>query len=167
MKMDFMYNLFLIMYPFFAGLITLKLFIFFCPQNNFASSLSIIFPDILMPFGTLILINKDFFNGQSVINRYLGYQIVDVKTNQANPVRCATRNCTLVIWPIEVIFAMVNSKRRLGDYIAGTAMIETEKSDPQSILDDIRKLKFDSALFKTLLVCVCIAAFFEIIMRYI
>lgn len=88
------------------------------------------------------LLNKDFFNGQSPIKRMGGYQIVDIRTGQpANKIKCLTRNITLLIWPIEVVMIWINPKRRLGDYIAGTKVLDVPTSDPETILNEIRALK--------------------------
>jgi len=168
MQMDFAYQLFLFIYWLLAGIITLKILAFTYPQNGFVSSFNTTLPHIVIGLMTLVLINKDYFNGQSVINRFQGYQIVDAKTNQtASAIQCAIRNCTLLIWPVEVLFAMANPERRVGDFIAGTKMIETEKSDPESILNDIQKMEFDSVLLKTLLVSAIIIAVFDLIERYL
>ena len=108
----------------------------------------------LMPFSFLImaLINKDFFVGQSVVHRQLGYQVIDLKTNQpASRVKCMLRNMTAPLWPIEGIFALVYPKRRLGDFIAGTTLIDVEASDPELILNEIRNIKFDRQTKLTLL----------------
>jgi uncharacterized RDD family membrane protein YckC len=92
--------------------------------------------------GSLILIgllNKDFFNGQSPIKRIGGYQVVDVKTVQpANKIKCLLRNITAPIWPIELVMIWINSQRRLGDYIAGTKVIEVSSSDPENILNEMQ-----------------------------
>jgi hypothetical protein len=75
------------------------------------------------------ILNKDFFNGQSPIKRINGYQVVDVSTLQpANKIKCLVRNVTALLWPIEAIFALINPQRRIGDFIAGTKLIEIKPS---------------------------------------
>ncbi len=100
----------------------------------------------LIPFGLMMiaLFNKDFFGGQSVVYRQLAYKVVDVKTKEtATKMQCMIRNLTGPIWPIEAIFILVNPKRRLGDIIAGTILVDVPTSDPETILADIKELKFD------------------------
>jgi hypothetical protein len=100
----------------------------------------------LVPFSILFiaLINKDIFGGQSVVHRLLGYQVVMAKTNKpAGMVRCMLRNISVPLWPAELIFILFYPKRRLGDFIAGTKLIEVPPTDPELILNDIRTLKID------------------------
>jgi uncharacterized RDD family membrane protein YckC len=111
----------------------------------------------LIPFGLMMiaLFNKDFFGGQSVVHRQLGYKVVNVKTKEtASKMQCMIRNLTGPIWPIETIFILVNPKRRLGDIIAGTILVDVPISDPESILTDIKELEFDRQAKLTLIVSV-------------
>ncbi len=71
---------------------------------------------------------KDIINGRSIAKRILKLQVVDNTTGQpASPIKCFVRNLLCVLWPIEVIIAMTNTERRLGDRIAGTKLV---KFDP-------------------------------------
>lgn len=109
----------------------------------------------LIPFCLMMiaLLNKDFFGGQSAVHRLLGYQVIDFKTNKpANKMKCMLRNVTAPLWPIEAIFLIANPKRRLGDFIAGTCLVEVESADPELILNDIRNAKFDEETKKTLFI---------------
>ncbi|WP_256014179.1 hypothetical protein [Desertivirga xinjiangensis] len=93
-----------------------------------------------IPYTLLIvaLLNKDFYRGKSVAKRFYGYQIIDIKSNNiASPLKCMTRNITMVIWPIEVIAAWVNPKRRLGDFIAGTKLIDVDSEPLETLLHDM------------------------------
>lgn len=75
----------------------------------------------LFAFGFSAYFNKDIFNGRSPAKRILKLQVIDNKTNQAaNSLKCLVRNLTIPLWPMEVIFVLINPKRRLGDKIAGT-----------------------------------------------
>ena len=103
----------------------------------------------------IALVNKDFFNGQSVVHRLLGYQVVDIRTNMpASKVKCMFRNVTAPLWPIEVIFILTYPKRRLGDFIAGTALIDVPASDPELILNEFKSVTFDIQTRLTLLLSV-------------
>ena len=111
----------------------------------------------LIPFCFIMiaLINKDIFGGQSAVHRQLGYQVIDIKTNkQASKVKCMLRNVTAPLWPIEAFFLLSNPKRRLGDFIAGTSLMEVESSDPELILVEIRNAKFDRETKLTLLISI-------------
>ncbi len=67
---------------------------------------------------------KDIINGRSIAKRILKLQVVDNSTGQpASPIKCFIRNLLCVLWPIEVIVAMTNTERRLGDRIAGTKLV--------------------------------------------
>ncbi len=70
--------------------------------------------------------------------RHFGYQIVDVKTNSpASELQCVIRNSTMIIWPVEIIVSMFNSKRRLGDFIARTKLVDKDKEAPELIMSEI------------------------------
>lgn len=98
-----------------------------------------------------IILNKDFYGGQSIVHRILGYQIVDIKTGQpASKVRCFLRNITFVFMIIEVIPLLVSPKRRIGDWIAGTKVIEVPSSDPKEILAEMEKTHWTEDLKWTL-----------------
>lgn len=74
--------------------------------------------------GFAVYFNKDFFDGRSPAKRILKIQILNNNTGEvAGPLKCVLRNLTIPIWPIEVIFILINPKRRLGDYIAGTRIV--------------------------------------------
>jgi uncharacterized RDD family membrane protein YckC len=110
---------------------------------------------ILVPLYGLCVVafNKDFYSGQSVVNRLWGYKVVDIKTgNSPGQFRCMLRNLTVPIFPFELPFVLFNSERRLGDFIAGTKLIKVEKTDPESILNEIRNTDFgqDSKLALTI-----------------
>lgn len=102
-------------------------------------------------FAFSLYFNKDIFSGRSVAKRILKLQLVDVKTGMpANPLKCFLRNLTLIIWPVEAIFALVNNERRIGDFIAGTKLTtydpEVHKAQPINWALIIAAL-FVSALF--------------------
>lgn len=120
----------------------------------------------IVPFSLMMiaLFNKDFFGGQSPVHRKLGYKVLDKKTNEtASKIQCMIRNLTGPVWPIEVIFILVNPKRRLGDIIAGTILTEVPTSDPESILADIKESKFDGQTKWTLLISIVSVAIFNIL----
>ncbi|RNC79651.1 MAG: RDD family protein [Balneola sp.] len=78
---------------------------------------------------------KDSINGQSIAKRILKLQVVDKRTEKAaSPLKCLVRNLFCMIWPIEVIMALVNPGRRIGDMVAGTKVVpfnsEIEQPEP-------------------------------------
>ena len=74
-------------------------------------------------FAFSLYFNKDIYLGQSIAKKILKFQILDTQTNlPANPIKCLIRNFTILFWPVEVIAALINPERRIGDYIAGTKL---------------------------------------------
>jgi hypothetical protein len=106
-------------------------------------------------FMMIVLINKDFCKGQSPVHRKLGYQVMDSKTNlPATKLKCMLRNVTAPIWPLEVIFFLANPKRRLGDFIAGTSLVQVTPTDPESILEDFTSTTLDKDSLLTLVLSI-------------
>lgn len=74
--------------------------------------------------GLILYPCKDCINGRSIAKRMLKLQVVDNSTGQvASPFKCFIRNLFIVLWPIEVIVALTNTSRRLGDKVAGTKVV--------------------------------------------
>jgi len=97
-------------------------------QEVYLESQAII-PFILFLVLFSVYVNKDGIKGKSPAKRFLGFVVVDNKTGRiANPIKTMLRNSTLLIWPIEVIVALFSPSRRIGDYIAGTKLIEDDKT---------------------------------------
>tara|TARA_R110002051_G_C8699977_1_gene494252 strand:- start:989 stop:1567 length:579 start_codon:yes stop_codon:yes gene_type:complete len=96
---------------------------------------------IFIPF--FVYINKDFLNGKSPAKRILGFQVIDLKTNNpANELQCFIRNLTIFFaWPLEVIIGLINPKRRIGDFLANTKVITAEKEKFKSIWTDLKNTK--------------------------
>lgn len=83
-------------------------------------------------FGFALYFCKDSINGRSIAKRILKLQVVDYTTGQvASPLKCFIRNILCVLWPIEVIAAIANPNRRLGDRIAGTQLVEFDPTVEQ------------------------------------
>lgn len=83
---------------------------------------------VLVCFVFSIYYNKDAIKGKGPGKRAIGFIVVNNATGEiANPLRCIIRNFTLVLWPIEVIVTLFSPERRIGDYIAGTKVIEDKK----------------------------------------
>src|SRR5690606_22645628 len=81
-----------------------------------------------------IYLNKDVINGRSPAKRIFGLITVNNKTGErANPIETCLRNITLIFWPVEVIFILISPQRRIGDYIAGTKVIDDKKNTTAKI----------------------------------
>lgn len=92
----------------------------------------------LLLIGISLYFCKDCFLGRSPAKRILKLQVVDNNSGQvASPIKCFIRDIFCILWPVEVVIALVNPNRRIGDFIAGTKLIPyelpTEKRDPKYI----------------------------------
>ena len=87
-----------------------------------------------------VYLNKDFFNGKSPAKRILGYRVINRKTEKpATELQCFVRNLTIcVAWPLEVVVGFINPERRIGDFIANTKVVESEKEKLKSIWTDLK-----------------------------
>ncbi len=136
MSMDFSFILGLI-FPFIA-IFFIPFFILIASFDEINVLLPIWIGIIPFSFITFLILNKDFYKAKSIAKRHFGYQVFDLKTNRpANELQCVIRNSTMIIWPLEVIASMFNSKRRFGDLIAGTKLIDVDKEDPELIMNEI------------------------------
>jgi len=107
---------------------------------HFEESLNKVFIIILIFLPYLVYFNKDFFNAKSPAKRILGYQIIDRKNNElASELQCFVRNLTIIAWPIEVIIGLINPERRIGDFLANTKVVVSEKEKLKSIWVDLKK----------------------------
>jgi uncharacterized RDD family membrane protein YckC len=92
-------------------------------------------------FGVALYFCKDIFNGRSLAKRILKLQLIDTATGQvASPLKCFVRNIFCVLWPVEVIVAMTNTSKRLGDRIAGTQLVNFDPSLEQPQINIGRSL---------------------------
>jgi hypothetical protein len=79
--------------------------------------------DYLALLGPTVYLCKDIVGGRSLGKCKLNLQVVNEQDGQAaSPVRCVIRNVTLLIWPVELLIAMLNPSRRLGDRLANTRL---------------------------------------------
>jgi len=97
--------------------------------------------------------NKDFFKAKSGAKRFLGYQIIDNKSkNPASELQCFLRNLTLIAWPIEVLVGLLNPERRIGDFLANTKVIPSEKEKLKSIWSDMKNTKLKTNFIGILII---------------
>ena len=124
--------------PFYMIIIIAQIFNDVNAKNNSGANNHFNFdfvPLVIFSGMTFFLLNKDFYDARSVAKRIFGYQVFDIQTNMpANSTKCMIRNITFIIWPVEAIIVLFNPQRRLGDFIAGTKVLDKETEDPESIL---------------------------------
>jgi uncharacterized RDD family membrane protein YckC len=110
-----------------------------------------------------LLLNKDYYNSRSIGKRITGYKVVDnISGLSASKIQCLIRNITTLLWPIEIALLLTNSSRRLGDFIAGTKVIESDKISHSSTFEEINKSNhnisilwlFLSIIFSSILVII-------------
>ena len=88
---------------------------------------------LVMVIGHAIYLSKDIVNGRSAAKRIFKLQVLDSKTGQvASPMKCFIRNIPTILWIVELIMALVNTERRLGDMMASTKLARfTPEAVPQ------------------------------------
>jgi len=69
---------------------------------------------------------KDLINGQSLDKKQTNLQVVNSNESKASSLKLILRNIFTFLWPIELLVMMVSPGRRLGDFIAGTRVINNE-----------------------------------------
>lgn len=124
---------------------------------------------LLLPF--LIYFLKDSYRGKSVGKRVIGLQVVNLKTGlPASALQCFIRNLLIPIWPIEVIISIFSPSRRLGDVLANTKVILSEKEEIKTIISDIKHTKVTStSIFIPIIgfmYCYLLASFFVSVMGF-
>ena len=65
---------------------------------------------------------KDVINGQSIGKRIMKIKVVDLNCNKPSLFNLIIRNITILIWPVEAIFVLLD-KERLGDRLAKTKVV--------------------------------------------
>jgi len=95
---------------------------------------------VIFFFMMFIYLNKDFFNAKSPAKRVLGYQVINRKTEKpASELQCFVRNLTIAVaWPLEVIVGLINPERRIGDFLANTKVVVSEKEKLKTIWTDLK-----------------------------
>lgn len=91
----------------------------------------------------IIYFLKDSYRGKSIAKRLIGLQVVNVSSNKpANALQCFIRNLVIPLWPLEVLISFFNPTRRLGDLLANTKVVSSEKEKISTIFRDFKKSKF-------------------------
>ena len=123
-------------------------YLFFCVTSPFIFGIFIIprlylkspdltYTDILfLILVTAYMISKDIFASRSFGKRRTNTYIIDIQTNKtASGVKTILRNITIMIWPLEIVIAIVNPKRRIGDFIAGTKIVQSANKSHKKDID--------------------------------
>lgn len=101
-----------------------------------------------------VVLNKDFLDGQSIVKRYFGYQIIDVKTRKpASAIQCVIRNFTLILNWIILIVAAIFPRRRIGDALAETMLVRVKKEKSiKMYFSRVAKFKLNSTFLFSLII---------------
>ena len=103
-------------------------------------------PQFIFFFILFFYYNKDFYRGKSPAKRLMGYQVINNKNGTpATEIQCFVRNLTIIVWPIEVIVAFAFPKRRIGDLLANTKVVRSEKEELTILWNEIKSTKFKSS----------------------
>jgi uncharacterized RDD family membrane protein YckC len=114
-----------------------------------------------------LIINKDYSNSKSIGKRIIGYKVVTQKKgNSASKIQCVIRNLTLLFWPLEVILLLVYPNRRIGDFIAGTKVIPSEKVEYFETLNEFKKSRNNSRIL-WILISIIISVILAIVPKLI
>ncbi|MCB9235114.1 MAG: RDD family protein [Bacteroidia bacterium] len=98
-----------------------------------------------------IYLAKDSVQGRSLGKRITKLVVLNNSTREvAGPWRCLVRNLFAFLWPIEVILALANPSRRLGDMAAGTCVA---KWDPEM---ETPKIDWLQSLGAVAIMCTCL-----------
>ena len=113
-----------------------------------------------------LILNKDFYNSRSIGKRISGYIVVNKKGLPASKTQCLVRNITILLWPIEGALLLINPSRRLGDFIAGTKVIESEKISNSTTFEEISNRNYNVS-FLWLLLSIIFASILTLIPKFL
>lgn len=93
---------------------------------------NMLYMSLIISLAVAIFFCKDVFSPQSIGKKIFGLKIINKKDRQATKCKLTLifRNFFIILWPIDLLFCIINPKRRLGDILAGTSTsIENRDSD--------------------------------------
>lgn len=98
----------------------------------------------LVAFISVLVFIKDGFRGKSIGKRIIGIQVVKNGSSvAAGPFRCFVRNMLLGLFIIDLFVMWIDpKKRRIGDFIAGTSVVLSERESFRSFFLEFKTLKF-------------------------
>lgn len=65
----------------------------------------------------------------------------------ASPIQCFVRNLFLFLWPLEALILFFSPIRRIGDVVAGTKVIASEKINGEMKLQRVQVIRSVTASF--------------------
>ncbi|MFN5460349.1 MAG: RDD family protein, partial [Bacteroidota bacterium] len=100
-------------------------------SENFTLNLNGIFQNkliiIMYLFTESLFYFKDGLSGKSLGKKIFNLKVVEINTLQTvSPLKSVFRNLITIFFPIEILFLLINSNKRLGDYFCGTTVIKDE-----------------------------------------
>ena len=69
----------------------------------------------------------------------------------------------MIIWPLEVIISMFNTTKRLGDFVAGTKLVDSDIEEPELIMNEIYEKRNIENKSKLIWTSILIALTFNIL----
>jgi uncharacterized RDD family membrane protein YckC len=66
---------------------------------------------------------KDLAGGRSIGKRLFNLQIVSLENHSVSSLKLIFRNIFTFMWPIEIVFCLIDSEKKLGDIVFGTKVI--------------------------------------------
>ncbi|RYZ21752.1 MAG: hypothetical protein EOO16_11860 [Chitinophagaceae bacterium] len=88
---------------------------------------------LLAILGLALAFCKDGIGGRSLAKRIVGMQVLMQKTGKAaGPLRCLVRNAFLLLGPVELLVALGEPERRIGDRVAGTMLVKRKPAERPS-----------------------------------
>lgn len=120
----------------FIIMLPINILVFFIKRYTGYGLPDVVYPILMM----MIYFNKDIVKGKSIGKSILGLQIIDNSTGKTpSKFRCFIRNFTFFMFPIEILFIILSSSRRLGDILVGTRVIEVERNSIETYFSELFK----------------------------
>ena len=115
------------------------------------------------------LILKDLIGNSSLMKKTHGIKIVDNNSgNDVTPMRTVLRNSTLIIlFPIEIYWAFIFPKRRIGDYLFNTRLISTDRLSFKESWDKTKSARIGSNMILPFVVAIIITVISYYILKLI
>lgn len=98
---------------------------------------NVLFMSFVLAFIYSTILCKDFVNAKSMGKYKYNLQIVNINNSKASVIKLIVRNLFIIIWPVELLFCIVNPERRIADFVLNTKLIYN-KSDKRKIIIERR-----------------------------
>ena len=87
---------------------------------------NMMFQSLAFSFLISYFLCKDLIQAKSIGKRIVNLRIVGNLQTEVSPIRLILRNIFVAIWPIELIFCLINPEKKLGDIVFGTKVVLDE-----------------------------------------